>query len=221
MPAPFEVGNDRPRQWLNTIPGSRGTSLFIGLDLGQSRNHTALVTLKRSWVAATPDQFLISAGRAVTGYWAHDIIHADRLPLGASYLDVAHWVKDHLDSFIEPGSKNLVLDATGVGSAVRDCFLGMRLKANLIAVTITGSNAAGYSYGPFGVSTSRVEVLTNLVATIEQERFTVNRRCRARPALFNELLSLRRRGKPNATEDSQGQDDLAFALALAVWWATK
>jgi hypothetical protein len=209
------------RKWLNTLPGDQRPSLFVGLDIGQSRNFTAMAVLERRWVAATVEEFIRSASRAHTGYWDYRVIRLERQELGTSYIDIGHWVKDYLDAIVYPVHKHVVMDATGVGSAVRDIFRDLKLKANLVAVTVTGSNTAGWRPTTQGVSTSRTEVLTKLVTSIEQQLFAIDKKCRNREVLYQELVNLQMSGKPSESSSSGGQDDLAFALALAVWWGVR
>ena len=228
MKNPYDTSVFEKHRWLSTIPGDRRPMLTVGLDLGQSRNYTALAVLERNWVQATPEQFLASAGRGYTGYFDYRITRLERLDLGTSYVDVAHHVKDYLDSIWYNCHKTLVIDATGVGSAVRDLFRSMKLNANLVSVSIIGGQNStavpGTSRGAGGqvVVTSRSEILTKLVTSVEQSHFTIDPKLdHHRDTLFNELLHLRPTGKPGISTDSEGQDDLAFAVALAVWWGLK
>ena len=67
--------------------------------------------------------------------------------------------------------------------------------------------AAGYT------TVSQVELLTKLQVMIQERRFKVDKvKCREWDALRRELMVLRMEGKSRGA-----QDDLAFALALAVW----
>ena len=227
MNNPYDTSVFERHRWLSTLPGDRRPTLTVGLDLGQSRNHTALAVLERNWVQATPEQFLASAGRGYTGYFDYRITRLERLDLGTSYVDVAHHVKDYLDSIWYNCYKTLVMDATGVGSAVRDLFRSMKLNANLVSVSITGgphTAVPSTSRGAGGqvVVTSRSEILTKLVTSVEQAHFTIDDKlAEHRETLFNEMLNLRPSGKPPFTDPAEGQDDLAFAVALAVWWGLK
>jgi hypothetical protein len=71
--------------------------------------------------------------------------------------------------------------------------------------------AAGYE------TVSRVELLTALQLAIQARRLEIAMtRCNEWEALARELEVLRLEGKsPGA------QDDLAFALGLAVWWGLR
>jgi len=59
-----------------------------------------------------------------------------------------------------------------------------------------------------------MELLTSLQVAIQTERIQISMsRCGEWEILIRELENLRFEGKSRGT-----QDDLAFALALAVWW---
>ena len=225
MKNPYDTSVFEKHRWLSNIPGDRRPMLTVGLDLGQSRNYTALAVLERTWVQATPEQFLASAGRGYAGYFDYRITRLERLDLGTSYVDVAHHVKDYLDSRWQCPSKTLVMDATGVGSAVRDLFRTMKLNARMVSVSITGSalpSSRSTAGGGQVVVTSRSEILTKLVTSVEQAHFTIDDKLQEyRETLFNEMLSLRPTGKPPFSDPGEGQDDLAFAVALAIWWGLK
>jgi hypothetical protein len=214
------------RPWQSTIPFDERPVVVLGLDLGQTRNHTAIAVVESRFIRATPWEFLASASRAHAGYWDHKVIALERLDLDTSYVDVAHWVKDYLDRIFYPCHKHLVMDGTGVGTAVRDMFRSLNLQnTNLVPVTITGSTQAGWrpaSAGTGGgIVTSRTEILTKLLTSIEQEQFTINKDCRERETLFHELVNLKLSGKPESSSTSGGQDDLAMALSLALYWALR
>jgi hypothetical protein len=65
----------------------------IGLDLGQSRNHTALAVLERTWHGATALEFIQSGTRGYQGEYRHTVVGAERLSLGTPYPRVVSWVK--------------------------------------------------------------------------------------------------------------------------------
>ena len=59
--------------------------------------------------------------------------------------------------------------------------------------------------------------MTRLAVALENGELTIDRKCGEQEQLMEELVRLRRKGKPAGG----GQDDLAFALALAVWWGLR
>lgn len=198
----------------------------IGLDLGQSRNHTALAVMKRVWVPATAAEFIASGARGYQGEYRHTVVGADRVSLGTSYPRVVGWVKSVAAGFGgEMGA--IVVDASGVGSAVMDLLRRAEMGVRLVGVVITGNQAssppgsagAGQGRTAAGFQTvSRTELLTKLQVAVQTGQFRIERaRCREWDALRRELSTLRLDGGGPARQ----QDDLAFALALAVWWGVR
>ena len=51
----------------------------MGLDLGRTRNHTAMAILKREWHGATPAEFIASGTRGYSGEFRYKVVGADRL----------------------------------------------------------------------------------------------------------------------------------------------
>ena len=96
------------------------TKFYIGLDLGQSSDYTALIILQ-----AIPDP---------TG----NIYHARRLERirGEPYPDITQKVKAIMASPALAGRTDLVVDQTGVGTPVVDLLRQARLKP--VAVSIHG-----------------------------------------------------------------------------------
>ena len=102
---------------------------------------------------------------------------------------------------------------------------GKEIGQRLIGVVITGNQATppgrGGSITPAGYQTvSRAELLTTLQMAVQADRFEVDRpRCREWEALRRELSILRLEG--GFSKGKKSQDDLAFALALAIWWGMR
>ena len=144
------------------------------------------------------------------------MVGSDRLALGTSYPRVVQWVKEVADQY----RKDLgwiVVDATGVGSVVMDLFHQANLPVRPIGLTVTPEHTSGPGGGsrPSGSyqTVSRMDLLTKLQLAIQEKKFRVDTgKCREWDALRQELAGLSLEGKRRS-----GQDDLAFALALAVW----
>src|SRR6516165_6508680 len=102
---------------------------FLGLDLGQTRDFTALAVLERS-----PPT---NAGTAVEKP-DYALRHLHRFPLGTPYTEIVPAVATLVRSGPLAESP-VVVDQTGVGRAVVDL---MRQSAGwVIPVTITGGHA--------------------------------------------------------------------------------
>ena len=133
------------------------------------------------------------------------------------------WLEAEVERIYWPCVKTTLVDATGVGSAVMDQMRRVTSLAKgtrLLAVHITGGLHTGYSNGKNEMNVSRTEVMSALRAAVENKAFIVNPkqiRTRDVDTLREELkrISTQSTDKPSETD----QDDLAFALALSVWWA--
>lgn len=217
----------RFRDTCPTPPTDQRPHYFIGVDLGKARNHSALAVLERRWLPGTPDQFRWSAARQYYGEWSFDVVRAARLPLGARYGEAVDWLEQEVLRYYWPCRKTILVDATGVGSAVIEQMRRVRALAKgetrLLAVKITSGDAhAGYrlvgNQTEKEISVPRLEVVAGLRSAVEARAFSVHaERCGEQmdvDLLRHELASIQAQGKGHDT-----QDDLAFALALAVWWA--
>lgn len=195
------------------MPPDQRRRYWFGVDLGQSRNFTAMAVLERRWKMATPEEFLVSAGRAYHGEWLFDVVKLERIELGTPYTDIADWIREEVGKVDERLPREVVLDGTGVGSAVKDQLRMRRMRVDLTNVVVTGGEQAGSRTDARATYVSRTELLTRLAVAVENAEFVIDPKCRERKRLEEELIGLRRKGKPAGG----GQDDLAFALALAVW----
>lgn len=208
-------------------PADQRPHYIFGVDLGQKRNHTALAVLEKRWIPGTPDQYRWSAAREYYGEYNYEVVRLGRLPLGTRYTDAIDWLETEVNRIYWPSVKTMLVDATGVGSPVVEQMRLVRTLAQgtrLLAVQITGGLQTGYRKSGSGnqeISVSRTEVLSGLRAAIESTAFSIDPD-KLPPTeldiLKAELRSLQAQGKPSSL-DSRDQDDLAYALSLAVWWA--
>ena len=200
------------------MPTDQRRRYYFGVDLGQRKNYTTMTVLERHWKMATPREFLESAGRAYHGEWIFEVVKAERIDLGTPYTDAADWVIDEIAKIDERLPRTLILDGSGVGSAVKDYLRMRQVKATLVNAVITGGDQIGYRASPHATYVSRVELMTRLAVAVENREFGIDRvKCKEWRQLKDELMNLRRQGKPGGG----GQDDLAFALALSVWWGIR
>jgi hypothetical protein len=209
----------------NYLPEDRRLRFWFGVDLGKSKNYTAMAVLERRWRMATPEEFLASSGLGYHGEWEYRVIHLDRVALGTPYVDVAEWIKEvelkYVEGMPEP---TLVIDGTGVGSPVVDYLRMRRLKANIVNAVITGGQGPGHRTEAKAVYVPRAEVMNSLKMAVERRRFKVDRvACSRRKremleVLERELIGLQASSPGGGKKED---DDLAFALALAVWWGLR
>lgn len=170
------------------------TRYYIGLDLGQKRDYTAIVVIEHA-VHTLCDRnpvtyaFLTRTETAVR--------HAERIPLGTPYPEVIFRVSNLVHSACLNGPITLLIDATGLGAPVVDHLRRSRLNCKLDPLVITAQR--------------KHDLLANLQFLFEQQKLDLAHDLHLLDAVIQELQELRPDGKPST------HDDLAFALALAAW----
>ena len=188
---------------------------FVGVDLGQVHDFTALAVLEQPVV------------------WAHDpparrrpayaLRHLQRLPLGTPYPEVVRSVVALLQTPALSGA-TLGVDQTGVGRAVVDLLaeaLRGRVTCMFFPVTLTAGHAVtGGEDG--GLHVPKRELIGTLQLLLQTRRLLVARALPEAAVLVEELENFRVKitTARNETFESwrEGQhDDLVLAAALAAW----
>src|SRR5215471_7406245 len=138
---------------------------FVGLDLGQSQDFTALVILERmeyagAWDAAA---FCHEAEVAVR------LRYIERIPLGTTYPDiVARVAKVMRSPAVAQGKRYLMVDATGVGRRVGDLLERGRLPCQMIPVSITGGANETVTKGTYKVP--KRDLVVTMVVMLQEGR---------------------------------------------------
>ena len=88
-------------------------SYFVGLDLGQSRNHSALAVVERAELLLDDMDWVTYERRRECRYRMRFL---ERVPLGTPYPDVATRVREVVRNGAVAGRCTLAIDATGVGA---------------------------------------------------------------------------------------------------------
>jgi hypothetical protein len=188
------------------VPGH----FFIGLDLGQKRDFTAIAILQRR-DGAKP-HYLTPWIVPPTYY---DLRHLERLPLGTPYPLIVKKMEELTKLPILKGRCTVVADGTGVGGPVVEMLRRADLAADLIPVTITAGEHAARS--GHGWNVPRRDLLTALMLTVEEEQLRIAPHLPERNRLVTELMSVH--GGAARHRHGSEHDDLVFALALAAWRA--
>jgi len=203
-------------------------SFYVGLDLGQSNDYTALAVVEK-------------VGREGDHHGHHDdhllhLRHLERYELRTPYPTmvsrVAQLVSDpqlrrtHFDWRIgrdvldEP---ELLVDATGVGRPVVDLFKERGL--NYKAITITGGNKVTSAGGGYGVP--KRDLIGALEVPFHAGRLKVAAGLNLWEQLRRELQTFRRKISITTGMDTyehwreSDHDDLVLAAALACWGAER
>ncbi|MCC6587424.1 MAG: hypothetical protein IT168_12080 [Bryobacterales bacterium] len=118
----------------------------------------------------------------------------------------------------------LVYDRTGVGDSLTDLFKASRLPARIRPVVFTGGHEVSHNVRSGSWSVPKQTLLSHLHTVFATKHLYIPRDLPLAPILLEELASLQVNitNSGNATfepESSTQHDDLAFSVALAVFFA--
>jgi hypothetical protein len=188
----------------------RVARFYVGLDLGQASDYTAIVVAERVEPEGEKE-------------YALHVRHLERF-LDWRYPDVVEHVSGLMESPQLRGDAALAVDATGVGAAVVDML--RRAGLTFDAVTITGGDSETRS----GYDSYRVpkrDLVGNLQVLLQTGRLKIARSLEHAETLRAELLNFRVKINVATAHDSYeawregDHDDLVLAVALAAWRAQK
>ena len=198
------------------------TAYFVGLDLGQRNDPTALAVLEwREWTG--PRDAVTFEFRRET---ALCLRHVERMPLGTPYPEVVARVAGRLRSrqLGEAERRHLIVDGTGVGPPVVDLLSAARLPATLWPVIITAGDAQRYAEGYYRVP--KRDLIVGLQVTIQSGGLQIAEGMQDCAALVKEMAEMKVRVTGSGNErygaDGSGEhDDLVSAVSLACWGAKR
>jgi hypothetical protein len=176
----------------------------VGLDLGQVQDYTAVAVVQR----------LAGNDRAV------HVPHLERFPLGTPYPAIVGRMAQLLATPPLREQASLVVDATGVGTAVIDLLSQAQLSP--IAITITGGEKVHRdTKRRYGIP--KRELVGCLQVLLQTNRLKIASALPEAEVLMKELLAFQVK-ITNTAHDTYGvwrdgaHDDLVLALALAAWY---
>lgn len=182
---------------------------YVGLDLGQARDYTAVAILERSQKECT---------------WG--VRHLHRFPLGTAYPSLVESTRDLVRRPPLLGNVQLVIDATGVGRPVLDIFRRGNMGHRVVGVSIHGGDAVSQDPSISGYRVPKRDLVSNLQLLFQQRRLRIPTNLRESDILIQELRSFRVQIS-DAGHDSYGawrsgeHDDMVLAVALAAWMAQR
>ncbi len=154
--------------------------------------------------------------------------HLDRVPLEASYPDIVTRISTLLEaSEIKDGEAcgkpDMVLDVTGSGRAILEIFERIEIKP--IVVNIVGAGVKEEETSD-GWRVPKVELVGELRVAYELERLKMAKDLDLVKTLLKEMREFKMRPPRIDSKDPEawreGQfDDLVFAVALAIWRASR
>lgn len=215
-----------------------GVRHFVGLDLGQARDYSALCNVERVDLATGE---VDPATRAPVLDRRFQLRFLERFELGTPYPRVVEragevcaklWVPAELAghpaaAWLElhrAQRPELVVDATGVGRVVVDLLRVDAAPYALVPVTITAGDRASVVEGFCRVP--KRDLVGSLVVMLQRGELAIAESLELAPVLVKELLNFRVTISA-AGNDSYGNwreaanDDLVLAVALAAWRARR
>lgn len=181
---------------------------YIGLDLGQASDYTALSVIER--IAGEPTTYHLR--------------HLERPQLGTPYPAIVARVQELTATAPLAGRYALVADATGVGAAVIDLLRAAGLA--LVPVTITGGDTATRD-GAGGWRVPKRDLVFALLTALQTSRLKIADSLLLAQVLIRELLVFKVKIDPKTAHDSYASwregdhDDLVLSAALAIWYAER
>jgi hypothetical protein len=193
---------------------------FVGLDLGQSHDFTAIAVVERVESVGEFDKAVWAPRKAV----AARLRYLERLPLGTPYPEVVGRVGQVVRSPQVAGACHLIVDATGVGRPVVDMLRAERLPCRLAPALITAGYQENQTNGYYHVP--KRDLITGLRVLLEQQGLQIAARLEHGRALVTELAEMRVKVSIAGNEQygawREGtHDDLVLAVALACWGMRK
>lgn len=221
-------------------------SYYVGLDLGQKQDYTALAVLEEGlWVpdeetraalnlpavgwlspaAVTPNQReQVRSLNYLYGRPAQPPLklrHLERFALGTAYPAIVRRVTTMMHTPPLRGDAVLVVDATGVGAPVVDEF--RLVLEGFVEVTITAGTAVSAD-DDFRYRVPKRDLVSATRTLLDAGRLQIDRGMPDADTLVQELLNFKMTIDPRTAHDSyaawrEGQhDDLVLATALACWF---
>ena len=193
---------------------------FIGLDLGQSHDFTAMAILGRTELTGDWD----AAAYAYKKMAGLRLRHLARIPLGTPYPEVVERVRQVTRSAELRQRCDLMVDATGPGRAVVNMLRGADLDCRMLPAIITGGHAETWSNGYDHVP--KRDLIVGLQVLLQRGALQIAAGMAFGGVLVEEMAAMRVRQTEKGHEQfgawREGEhDDLVFAVALAYWGANK
>jgi hypothetical protein len=208
----------------------RHVRTFLGLDLGQAHDYTAIAVLEK-FVRTRQVTRIVRDYRGIdeprieleTFPARYALRHLERPRLGTSYPAVVERVRALLATPQLRGKTSLVLDYTGVGRPVFDMFRREGLER--VPILLHGGVSVTREGGAWRVP--KRDLVGALLVLFGEGRLDISRRMPEAPTLVRELENFKMKINPVTSSDSysawreQDNDDLVLATACAAWYGER
>jgi len=182
-------------------------AFYIGLDLGQANDFTALTVIEKKQVK---DEI------------QYHCRHLERLPLHMEYPDMISDLQKRINAINIGDKYTIVADATGVGKPVIDFMRKERMS--VVPVIITGGNQTNYDKEMGGWHVPKRDLISSIQLQLQERRLKFSEDIENLNQMIQELMNFKIKitAKGNDTYEAwrEGEkDDLVLSLAMAVWYA--
>ena len=199
---------------------------FLGVDLGQMNDFTALSVLQTQERPRHPRWLVYGVDSEPPGpaHRSYDLRYLERVALGTPYPAVVDQVQAMREHLARAGEVSVVVDATGVGAPVVDLF--EREGVPVIPVSITGGDTVGERTGG-GFTVPKRDLVTNLQALFQMQQLRIAEGLALADTFVKELANFRLKlnlvtGHDRFEALREGEhDDLVLSVALAGWYAER
>jgi hypothetical protein len=191
-------------------------SFFVGLDLGQSADYSALTVLERH--GHTPEQYTFHCR------------HLERWQLRTSYAQIVQDVVQLVNNPTLARNKQdrtvLAIDATGVGAPVIDLFKREKMSAKLVPILITAGSEVTTENGTMRIP--KRNLVSSVSVALQSGKLKISEKLPLAGTLVGELENFRAKITTSGN-DTYGagnewragvNDDLVLSLSMAIWCAS-
>lgn len=194
-------------------PKLQSRGFFMGVDLGQTRDYTAIVVVEQ----------LIPSSSDNNSLDEYHVRHCERLPLGTNYEAVTQHIKGLITRASTQNPNNgitLICDATGVGRPIIDAMRGDGLTP--VPVTVHGGDNTTKDKGEWHVPKRDLVAVPKVL--LGKGQFKIGEGIPFADVLISELRNFQVKvniaGHDVYEAWREGDhDDLVFAASLACWYA--
>jgi len=193
-------------------------TIFIGVDLGQAQDYTAICVLER-----------IVKGEGILGhdrmgerlYRLHSI---ERPPRGTEYPKIIdRLIALYRSPQLEGYKKAVAIDYTGLGRPVFDMMRAAGFRRSLNAISITGGSDATYNGGHYNVP--KRDLVSGLQIMLHSGSLQIAKGIKEADALIDELQNFQTHISA-AGHDTYGgrsgvHDDIVLSVSMAAWLACR
>jgi hypothetical protein len=196
------------------------TNYFVGVDLGQSRDFTAIAVVERQELSGEWDPAAYTCRKDT----ALRLRFLERVELGTTYPDVVDRVIQVTRSRDLAGRCHLVVDGTGVGRPVVDLLRQAKPGCPMMPAVITSGQRETRSDGYYGIP--KRDLMVGLQVLLQRGELQIAAGLKYGAALAEEMAAMEVKvtsaGREQFGAWREGtHDDLVFAVALACWGSKK